>query len=115
MIIFKVVKRMRDGQRCSATSMGRRLSYEQNKMTVPPPGCGPLAAFKDFGHARSFAHALSDTSHSMEVWEAEGMPSDEDKVYCVEFFGMALDILPKNTVLMKEITLVRLIGDAGGH
>ena len=121
MLVYKVVKRGINDQLHSATPLGMRLSYEPGKPTVPPENCGPLAAFGSFGRAKEFACELSDDDHPMEVWKAEGPPSSRNRLYCPSEGG-GLRILdgdskpfPEGTVLMEQVTLLRLAGIMRGE
>jgi len=78
---YKVV--LNTGRECGLVSsyayliLRSYITYKPGQWVKPKPGCGPLAAFRTFKHAKIYAVKLRADIEMCEIWEADVMPWKE--------------------------------------
>ena len=105
MIVFKVVKRYRNGVSVSAMApVAPSVKYDVNKETIPKEDCGPLCAFVSLDCALKWAENFTET-HILKVFIAKATPSKQKRIWGrYPDRGFLIEQLPRGTVLCDSIT-----------
>lgn len=88
----------------SATTWGRPVRYEVNKITRRPLGCGPLSVFDISRAAKSFAWELSKW-YSLCVFRCNYLES-QDTTLWTPHYSFDREELPGYTVLADKVKLL---------
>lgn len=116
-VAYKVLTRTHEGKLLSFfTEKYTTTEYqeEEDKVTRPKEGFGPLATFTSLIRARAFLQKHSHNPTFHEIWEVLIEPSQEFKLWMISRFSKSLvsasiEHLPPGTILADSVELIRKV------